>query len=95
MKVLHHVENVPKLLKNFNKKLKPGGWLCSIDLEKEDGSYHHHEGVPHKGFERTEFEDLLKDAGFTPAHYSNEIVIEKEREGVVKKFRLVVSLAKK
>ncbi|MBN1926165.1 MAG: class I SAM-dependent methyltransferase [Prolixibacteraceae bacterium] len=95
VKVLHHVEDLMPLLKNFHRSLKPGGWLCCVDLEKEDGSFHDGEHVPHKGFERAVFENWLVDAGFLPQYYSNEIISEKERDGVLKQYRVFVSLARK
>ena len=40
MMALHHVTNIPLLLKNFNELLNTGGLFCWIDIDKEDGSFH-------------------------------------------------------
>ncbi|MCL2647544.1 MAG: class I SAM-dependent methyltransferase [Phycisphaerales bacterium] len=48
--VLHHVEHIDMLLKQFTALLSPGGWLAIADLCQEDGSFHGEFQVPHHGF---------------------------------------------
>lgn len=66
---MHHVPDVPEVLRAFNRMLRPGGWVAIADLDAEDGSFHPAMGVDmtgvfHKGFEREEMMRLLEDAGF-------------------------------
>lgn len=52
--VLHHIDNHQTTIKELIRTLTPNGYLCICDLDKEDGSFHSKETVPHHGFERTE-----------------------------------------
>ena len=62
---IHHVENVPALLKKFYKLLKHGGTIALADLDKEDGSFHtENTGVFHFGFDQEVFASWAKQAGF-------------------------------
>ena len=36
---LHHIVETEKIIKQFHSLMKPGGYLCIADLEKEDGTY--------------------------------------------------------
>jgi tRNA (cmo5U34)-methyltransferase len=62
---LHHLRDVPLVLKRLAAVLKPGGWLAVADLDREDGSFHgEREDVFHQGFERSQISDWLAGAGF-------------------------------
>lgn len=63
--VLHHVHDLARVLESFAGMLEPGGHLCIADLEKEDGSFHGADFAGHHGFDRTELEAALRDAGFS------------------------------
>ncbi len=62
---LHHVDDIPNLLKMLYKLLKPGGRVTIGDLESESGTFHAPEVVPHNGFEPHELSQLFEKAGFT------------------------------
>jgi ubiquinone/menaquinone biosynthesis C-methylase UbiE len=62
--VMHHVDDTPQMLGRFHALLEPGGTLCICDLDHEDGSFHNYEFEGHLGFDRTELEKLVRDAGF-------------------------------
>jgi ubiquinone/menaquinone biosynthesis C-methylase UbiE len=64
MTVLHHVPDVPRALAAFRTMLNPGGWLCHVDLDAEDGSFHGPEVDVHHGFERATLRSWLVAAGF-------------------------------
>ena len=64
MTVLHHVPDVPRALAAFHAMLEPGGWLCHVDLDAEDGSFHGPEVQVHHGFERATLRGWLAAAGF-------------------------------
>jgi tRNA (cmo5U34)-methyltransferase len=63
---LHHVPDVPILLKAFYECTSPGGRLCIADLDPEEGRFHdNHTGVFHDGFERRKLCDAVARAGYT------------------------------
>lgn len=57
---LHHITDIDKVLKEFSKALKPGGYLCIADLDEEDGSFHGEGFTGHNGFNMTELAGELK-----------------------------------
>jgi tRNA (cmo5U34)-methyltransferase len=60
--VLHHVEDVSKMISNLSKLLRNGGWLAIVDLDSDDGEFHRDPtGVVHNGFERIYMERLFAD----------------------------------
>lgn len=63
---LHHVRDVQPLLARFRAQVRPGGWVALADLDHEDGTFHQPDvtDVYHLGFDRTEFQDWLEQAGF-------------------------------
>jgi len=67
MMALHHIENTQDILHSFNTYLKPGGYLCIIDLIEEDGSFHaEHPGFNgHNGFHLDTLTSILAKVGFT------------------------------
>jgi tRNA (cmo5U34)-methyltransferase len=95
MLVLHHVEDIKGILLNFSAQLKKNGVFCWIDLDKEDGSFHGDDSIPHFGFENEPTIQLLKEAGFETTFYSNELIIQKEVGIELRDFPLFVLIAKK
>ncbi|MDD4507090.1 MAG: methyltransferase domain-containing protein [Sulfurospirillaceae bacterium] len=62
---IHHVEDILALFKKFYAMLVEGGTIALADLDKEDGSFHQEDtGVFHFGFDRDEFLQTAKEAGF-------------------------------
>ncbi|MEZ5382539.1 MAG: class I SAM-dependent methyltransferase [Microthrixaceae bacterium] len=61
---LHHIDDVPKVLRAFASLLDDRGYLCVADLEKEDGSFHGEGFEGHRGFDRALLSDELTTAGF-------------------------------
>ena len=64
---LHHLADVPTILKKFVHCLKPGGILVLADLDEEDGSFHQDnpEGVAHHGFNRRHLAGDLETLGLS------------------------------
>lgn len=76
---LHHVADVPMVLGRLGSMLAPGGRLCIIDLEPEDGSFHG-EGVEvAHGFDQATLDAALEIAGLA-ARYRYGIY-EIDRDG--------------
>ncbi len=62
---LHHIKDVPQLLKQFFAVLTPGGTVCLTDLDLEGGLFHEdNTGVFHFGFDRQELSEALAENGF-------------------------------
>lgn len=62
--VLHHIEDVDRLLSKFDHMLNPGGILVVSDLYTEDGSFHRHGEIVHAGFDPDQILNKLEDKGF-------------------------------
>ncbi len=64
--VLHHIEDIPKLLVQLAQWCRPNGWLALADLEPEDGSFHRDtKGVVHHGIDPNALSAQLESVGFT------------------------------
>ena len=63
---LHHIPDTARILQCFRSLLQPGGVLCIVDLDREDGSFHAHELAfdGHNGFDRAELSLMLSGLGF-------------------------------
>lgn len=78
---MHHVEDVPALLKRLRAHVKPGGHIALADLDTEDGSFHSEaKGVVHHGFDRKVFAGWLRDAGFIDAKFSTAFTVQREND---------------
>ncbi|NLN75920.1 MAG: class I SAM-dependent methyltransferase [Armatimonadetes bacterium] len=79
---MHHIPDVPGLLKTMYNLLKPGGFIAISDLDAEDGSFHlNATEVHHHGFEREEIMRLLEQAGFLDVKVVTAHKFSKEVEG--------------
>jgi predicted TPR repeat methyltransferase len=68
--VLHHITPLEPVLAAFAELLEPGGHLCVVDLEKEDGSFHGEGFHGHHGFDTDELAESLAGAGFQDVQVS-------------------------
>lgn len=75
--VLHHVNDVEKILGKFSALLKPGGYLAVADLHSEDGSFHGHGFTGHRGFDTGALKASLEKHGFEDVKQSTVYNIEK------------------
>lgn len=75
---IHHIEDTQKLFKKFYSLLKDNGTIAIADLDKEDGSFHTEDtGVFHNGFDRNEFLNTAKKAGFKDLKVQTASVMDK------------------
>ena len=95
MLVLHHVKNIPALLEKFYNHLEEEGLFCWIDLDKEDGSFHNGDPIPHQGFEKEYLYQSVKKSGFEPFYYSTELSMTREVNGITRKYPIFILLSKK
>lgn len=94
MLVLHHIQDTSQILDQFHAHLSPGGYLCIIDLEEEDGSFHGHEEVAHYGFDKTQLANLLITKGFTITYNETIYTLVRERNGIQKTYTLFMLIGK-
>lgn len=75
---IHHIEDVLSLFKKFHSLLKDNGTIAIADLDTEDGSFHTEDtGVFHCGFDRDNFAELAKIAGFNDIKIQDASIIAK------------------
>ena len=69
--VMHHILDLKTTLEIQYNLLNDQGYLCIVDLVKDDGSYHKHdkEFNGHNGFDPPELAQLLTDSGFHDVNY--------------------------
>ncbi|GEQ22689.1 S-adenosylmethionine-dependent methyltransferase [Clostridium butyricum] len=87
---LHHIPDIETTIKNLYKLLKKDGYLCIVDLDEEDGSFHKEEKDfnGHNGFNQMDLKKLLLKIGFSEVE-SNTFY---EDEKLVKEMKLKYSL---
>lgn len=64
--VIHHIKETEQLLSQIKGHLKPGGQVCLVDLDQDDGSFHSEEldYEGHHGFDQKMLGEMLMAAGF-------------------------------
>ncbi|MBN2128380.1 MAG: class I SAM-dependent methyltransferase [Sedimentisphaerales bacterium] len=63
--VLHHIEDIPALLRQLAQWCRRGGWIALADLEPEDGTFHRNtRTVFHYGFDPAALASQLEGLGF-------------------------------
>ena len=92
--VLHHIPDTVGLIKLFYSLLKPGGFLCISDLEKEDGSFHGPTVTNiHRGFDHAQLQSQLEEAGFINIQFSHVFDVHKQVNGQDKSFPIFLLTA--
>jgi predicted TPR repeat methyltransferase len=76
--VLHHIPELDVVLARFLALLDPGGHLCIVDLDAEDGGFHGEGFGGHHGFHRPELAGQLTKAGFTEVEVVDCSSMEKD-----------------
>jgi tRNA (cmo5U34)-methyltransferase len=63
--VLHHIEDIGRLLGRFAEWTRPEGWIALADLEPEDGTFHRSgRHRVHHGFDPSSLARQVETAGF-------------------------------
>lgn len=95
--VMHHISDVPLVLKRMGQVLRPGGYLAVADLDAEDGSFHADpQGVYHRGFERAQIADWLRKAEVTEIDICDGHSIRKPNAaGQPRSYGVFLALARK
>ena len=94
---LHHVEDVPGLLRALARHVNPGGRVALADLDAEDGSFHREvQGVVHHGFAREVMGGWLRDAGFGDVAFSTAWTMRREvTDGAARDYPIFLAVARK
>ncbi len=78
VQVLHHVHDLATVLAHLAELLAPGGHLCVVDLETEDGSFHGEGFGGHHGFRRDDLAERLEVSGFADVAFRHAYDIDKD-----------------
>ncbi len=92
---LHHIADTDKVLRAFHTLLDNSGYLCVADLDTEDGTFHEDEFHGHLGFDRNEFGEKARQAGFRAINFTTVFHMIKDVEGVSKDFPIFLMVAEK
>ncbi len=93
---LHHIDDIDGVIGEFHKALKPQGYLCIADLDKEDGSFHGSDFTGHKGFNREELAERLAIPGF--GNVNSKLcydVVKTSSEGITRCYPVFLMTARK
>jgi len=90
---LHHVKDVPALLRKFHTLVAPSGYVAVADLDEEDGSFHGEGFEGHHGFPRDLMACWLTEAGFRDVHLETVFEIEKQGAAGSRRYPLFLATA--
>lgn len=88
---LHHVKDIPTLIGDMHRLIKPGGRVTIGDLETEPGTFHAPEVVPHNGFDPQQLSRLFEKGGFTPNKTHTFLTTpRKDNDGVTRTYSVFI-----
>jgi len=94
--VLHHVNDIEKIIGVFRTLLNHGGFLAIADLYKEDGSFHGEGFSGHNGFGMDSLSGILKKNGFSDISHKTCFIIDRKlSETESKQFEVFLMTAQK
>ena len=95
--VLHHIDDTKAIIKNFHQLLNKDGYLCIVDLDEEDGSFHKNypEFHGHNGFNQENLKNILIDCGFMDVESNSFYFDKKVIEGQEINYSLFLMKARK
>jgi ubiquinone/menaquinone biosynthesis C-methylase UbiE len=84
---LHHVKDIPALIGELHRLIKPGGRVTIGELETEPGTFHAPDVVPHNGFDPYELSRLFEKGEFTPNKTHTFLTMPREdNDGVTRSY---------
>jgi len=94
---LHHIIDIDTTLTNLYKSLKKDGYLCIVDLDEDDGSFHKLENDfnGHNGFNQNELKKVLGKIGckgLESRTFYNDV---KNIDGVILNYSLFIMIGRK
>ena len=95
--VLHHIQDTEGIIKTFYELLNKDGYLCIVDLDEEDGSFHkkYPDYDGHNGFNQEDLKSILIDAGFKDIESNTFFYGEKNIEDQKVNYSLFLMKARK
>ena len=92
----HHIEDIDALLKHIHSIVKPNGIVAIADVRTEDGSFHHFQPIPHKGFDTDALSLQFFSAGFSVKSVHTYNILQRERApGIISEYEQFLLIAKK
>jgi ubiquinone/menaquinone biosynthesis C-methylase UbiE len=94
---LHHISDISRLLHNLSSVLRPDGYLCIADLDKECGKFHRNgEVVPHDGFDRVIMKREFGNAGlYNIRNYTVAMPVKPDSCGEMRCFTVFLMTGRK
>lgn len=92
---LHHVPDVPALLRKFHALVAPSGHVCVADLDEEDGSFHGEGFGGHRGFRREVMASWLAEAGFAAIQLQTAFEIERPGPAGIRRYPVFLAVARR
>jgi len=95
--VLHHIHDTEDIIKKLYKSLNENGYLCIVDVDEEDGSFHkrYPEFDGHNGFNHDKLKNILISAGFEDVEVNTFFYGEKIVQDEKIKYSLFLMKARK
>lgn len=95
--VLHHIKDTEAIIKKFHELLNKNGYLCIVDLDEEDGSFHkkYPDFDGHNGFNQEKLKSILLKVGFNDIESNTFYYDEKIIEGQKINYSLFLMKARK
>lgn len=92
---LHHIADTRAILDKFHTLLQDGGYLCIVDLDKEDGSFHGTGFHGHHGFDRGQLAALAESAGFINIYFDTVFHMQRRAGDALRTFPLFLMTAQR
>lgn len=92
---LHHIPDYESTIQTFAVHVKPKGFLCIADLDRDDGSFHADTETAHHGLEREHVKRLFAICGLEQINGSTPYTMKKEIRGIQKEFTLFLITGQK
>lgn len=94
---LHHIKDTAAIINKFYELLNDDGYLCIVDLDEEDGSFHkeYPDFDGHNGFNQGELKKVLIKAGFNEVESETFYFDQKNIDGKMVNYSLFIMKAAK
>jgi ubiquinone/menaquinone biosynthesis C-methylase UbiE len=92
----HHIPDIEKTVAHLYEITLPGAIVVIGDIRTEDGSFHHFEPIPHKGFDTEDLSLKFKQAGFEVLSADTYNTLTRERTpGIFSDYEQFMLIAKR
>lgn len=91
---LHHMNDVPAVVRRCVEVLRPGGWVALVDLDHDpDGDFHAavQDFHGHDGFTRESVKKWLEEAGLSDVAVNDAGVVTKEVDSQQREFPMFLA----